>query len=138
MEIPQIIAKINIKPVENKKIFIEVNMPIWIRKDRNGMIWIKMPLLGLESFAQDMMDLDFAIKESINIFFKTANKYGKGFTDELTTLGWQKKKGNTLRYKDKKSSFIKNKPESFQLPGDNPIYAELLKTGIQKKVSLRV
>lgn len=44
---------------------------------------IKINVLGMETFAKDEADIPVAIRELLECFFITAEKFGKGIKEEL-------------------------------------------------------
>jgi hypothetical protein len=79
---------------------INIDMPIWTKRDSNGRFYANLALLGgITTFADNEIDLDIAINEAASCFFIAAQKNGKGIFEELKALGWMIKSDSSLRYK---------------------------------------
>lgn len=134
MELKKTIASISITPTEGGAL-LNVDMPVWIKKDKNGVLYLKFPLFGdLTTFVQNESQLEQAMEEAIKSFFFASQKFGKGFDNELKSLGWQKKR-NAIRFKAMPS-------KKFELPESYservPFLQDLMKTGVQKSLQVAV
>lgn len=133
----QTIASIQIKPNGADKVDITVNMPIWSRIGTDGKIYITLALLGgLTTFANKQEEVDDVIREAIKSFFISLDKFGKGFKQELSALGWQLNK-NKIKFKISKKR-ITPKPLSYRLEGKAPAWNEMMKTGQSKSLSVSI
>lgn len=125
----EIIAKFEFIPATNGKTKVNVTMPIWLRKDSSGKVYITLGLLGgMTTIAKDEKDIDNAMKEAIASFIHAAQKFGKGINEELKSLGWQPKKTH-LRFKSKKSFIPRD---------NNPMLQGLMRTGVERNVNLQI
>ncbi|RXG31808.1 hypothetical protein [Leeuwenhoekiella marinoflava] len=96
--------------VDNALTSVTVFMPIWDKdNDDDETISIDIPLLGLKTIAKDVVDADAAIKEAIELFCLSSEKFGKGLENDLKVLGWSfgKKDGATtvMNFDTKNSVF---------------------------------
>lgn len=131
------IASIKITPSMAGKSGIHIEMPVWIRKDENNKFYANLALLGgIMTYAESEKDIDIAINEAVTCFFEAAQKFGKGFKEELIALGWQIKKKNGLRYKVKRTKTDRS-PISYGLPIP-PAFQEVMQTGISKTLTVLV
>jgi len=85
-----ITTEANIKITRNrgKLISISVFMPIWNKQSEYGNILVQIPLLGIDTLANDEKDAEKAIDEAIASFCIVAEKFGLGIEKELQALGW--------------------------------------------------
>ncbi len=85
-----ITTEANIKITRNrgKLISISVFMPIWNKQSEHGNILVQIPLLGIDTIANDEKDAEKAIDEAIASFCIVAEKFGLGIEKELQALGW--------------------------------------------------
>lgn len=81
-------ANIEINRKEGKLVSISIDMPIWDRIAEDEFVSVNIPFLGIKTFAKDDTDANTAIKEVINLFCITNEKFGNGLETELRLLGW--------------------------------------------------
>lgn len=82
-------ANITITRNKGKLASVSVLMPIWSKPSDQGKIIVKLPLLGIETFAKDEADTEKAIEEAIESFCLVAEKLGQGLEKELQALDWK-------------------------------------------------
>lgn len=70
-------------------ISISVLMPIWNKQLDSGNLLIHLPLLNIETYAQNELDSVEAIKEAIASFCIVSEKFGQGIENELQSIGWK-------------------------------------------------
>lgn len=78
-------AKIQLENVDGK-LKITTTFPVWVEKVDEKRYDIHIALLGIETYALGEEQIDTSIKEAVEIFFKAAEKYGKGIKEELNIL----------------------------------------------------
>jgi hypothetical protein len=137
MALKDIIAKIQIKPLPDKKAKIEVDTPYWINKTADK-TYINLALFGgITTVVQNEEDVDAAITEALTAFFHAANTYGKGIRNELKLLGWELKRNN-IRFKSprtaKRDRLV---PTSFITP-NSKIIQGMINTGSRASVSVNI
>lgn len=142
MNLKDVIAKITVKPIADKKVNITVTMPIWLRRNHNK-IYITFPLFGgINTFVENESEIDTASQELVESFFIAASKFGKGIPTELSTLGWEQKKNNH-RFRTTRKRLDRRTPvssTSFVPPNASklPMFQNLMNTGVKKQFSLQV
>lgn len=109
-------ANIEINRKDGKLHSISIDMPIWDKIGEDDFMSVNIPLLGIKTFAKDEDDAQLAIKEAINLFCITNEKFGKGLETELQILGWE---------------FISEKNDSILMAysTSNFIFDEMMQTG---------
>ncbi len=141
MEHKEVIANIKVTPTISGQSNIDITMPIWIKKDElNSKFYVNLALLGgITTVVEKESEIDQAIKEAIKGFFLSSVKFGKGFTEELSFLGWQIKSPKSIRYriprKDRGKAFVKS---NYNLLNSAPAMKQMMLTGTSKSLSLQV
>lgn len=83
-------ANIEILRNHDKLVSISVSMPIWCKSSEfDGNIRVKLPLLAIDTIAEDENDVDSAVKEAIQSFCIASERFGEGIEKELQALGWK-------------------------------------------------
>lgn len=87
MHIPE--ANIEIIRDKDGETFISVSMPVWSKKSEfDDNLIVRLPLLGIETIAENEKDAEVAIEEAIKSFCIASDKFGEGIETELQSLGW--------------------------------------------------
>ena len=81
-------ANIKITRSGDKISSISVSMPIWTKVSEQNNILIILPLLGIETIAENEADSEKAIEEAIISFCIVSERFGQGVEKELIVLGW--------------------------------------------------
>jgi len=81
-------ANIEINRKDGKLFSISVDMPIWDKIVEDDFMSVNIPFLGIKTFARDEEDAQQAIKECINLFCISSEKFGNGLEAELKLIGW--------------------------------------------------
>jgi hypothetical protein len=123
----KIIAKI--KFTKNKTgTNINIQMPYWVKKDSSDRFIVSLGLLGGAMIPVEKEDdIQDAITDTIRCIIDEAHLHGKGFPEELKSLGWQIK-SNVVRFK-----MPTNK--DFELP-EGEVYAGMIKSHMDKNLSV--
>lgn len=82
-------ANIEINRIDGKLSSITIDMPIWDKIVEDEFMSVNIPFLGIKTFAKDEIDAQESIKECINLFCVTSEKFGNGLETELRLLGWE-------------------------------------------------
>jgi hypothetical protein len=83
-------ANIEITRAGDKLVSVSVSMPVWSKQSEfDGNIHVQLPLLDIDTIANDEKDAEFAIKEAIQSFCIASEKFGEGIEKELQALGWK-------------------------------------------------
>ncbi|MFN7675345.1 hypothetical protein [Flavobacterium sp.] len=82
-------ANIEINRLDGKLSSITIDMPIWDKIVEDEFMSVNIPFLGIKTFAKDELDAQEAIKECVNLFCVTSEKFGSGLETELRLLGWE-------------------------------------------------
>lgn len=89
-------AIVHITRTDGKLASVNVVIPIWISsQDNNNHFDIKIPLLHLETFVDNLEETDIAIDEVVTNFILLAEKHGGGLENQLELMGW-KMEGSTV------------------------------------------
>eukprot|EP00035_Acanthoeca_spectabilis_P027023 m.465037 g.465037 ORF g.465037 m.465037 type:complete len:128 (+) comp23942_c0_seq1:49-432(+) len=111
-------ANIDIIRKDNILNSVSVAMPIWDKVGNDELLAIDIPLFGIKTVAKDPVDAEVAIRESIQLFCLSAEKFGKGLENELKVMGW---------------SFIEQSENftsmSFSVPSQNTVIDQIMNTG---------
>ena len=81
-------ANIKITRSGDKISSISVSMPIWTKVSEQNNILIILPLLCIETIAENEADSEKAIEEAIISFCIVSERFGQGVEKELIVLGW--------------------------------------------------
>lgn len=113
-------ANIDIVRENNLLKSVSIAMPIWDKVGNDDLLAIDIPLFGIKTVAKDHADAVIAIKESVQLFCLSAEKFGKGLETELKVMGW---------------SFVEQSKEftsmSFSVPSQNTVINQIMETGGQ-------
>lgn len=97
-----------VRAANNALSSVTVFMPIWDKDSDDDTIAIDIPLLGLKTVAKDVEDAESAIKEAIELFCLSSEKFGKGLENDLKILGWSfdtNRKDTVMTFDSKNSVF---------------------------------
>lgn len=119
------ITSIEIVKEDHKVHSVKIVMPVWKKLGNDGITYVNMPLLGLNTYGKGDEDVDTAISETIIAFCIASEKFGLGLESELDFFGWKR----TL-----------NTPNSiiFNIESDNPFMEEVMDTGLEKAFDLDI
>jgi len=97
---------------------VSIVMPTWNRVSDAGHVNIDVPFLGMKTVARDESDADEAVKELIQCFCISSEKFGQGLEKELMTLGW------IYAGKVKENPLL-----TFEIGSDDFIFEQIVSTG---------
>jgi hypothetical protein len=102
----QLSASIEVVRDGNKLKNVKALMPVWAKKEANGVLLVQIPLLGLETLANNENEIKQRVNELFKAFCRLSESHGLGFETELATLGWLEGKN--------KHAFSLNAPSAFE------------------------
>lgn len=99
---------------------VSVIMPTWNKMEDDNVLSVNIPLLGIKTFAKNEDDAEEAVKEAIQCFCLSAEKFGQGLEKELQTLGW-------LRSKNEEKHVLLD----YSVSDNNYVLEQIMQTGEQ-------
>ena len=109
-------ANIEIRRVDGVLKSISVVMPVWEKEEEDGIFAVEIPLFSTKTFAKNENDAEVALREAIQSFCISADRFGKGLENSLKSIGWNLESQN-----DNKSVLVFKKK--------NDILNQLMQTG---------
>lgn len=111
---------------DHKLISVKAIMPIWTRIGANGVTYIRMPLLGINTYGKGADDIELAINECLHGYLLIAEECGLGLESELEFFGWEKTSMSTVE------------ESSVYTIGSKPYMGAVIETGEERAFGFNV